>query len=138
MSSKTAEVRTLTALYVENRSLNINPFSMLLSGLIDAAVGGGIKNYRIVFFNDKYTAGNPGDEQRVKKLKQLIEEQVCGYQCLCMRVCVYGCMRVCVWLNGGLCVWLYEGLYVWLNEGLCMAEWGSVCMAEWGSVGMAV
>ena len=76
VSSKTAEVRTLTALHMENRSLNINPFSMLLNGLIDAAVGGGIKNYRIAFFNSEYTASHPGDQERVKQLKQLIEEQV--------------------------------------------------------------
>ena len=76
VSSKTAEVRTLTALHLENRSLNINPLSMLLSGLIDAAVGGGIKNYRIVFFNPEYSASHPGDQERVQQLKQLIEEQV--------------------------------------------------------------
>ena len=61
---------------MENRSLNINPLSMLLSGLIDAAVGGGIKNYRIVFFNPEYSASHPGDQERVQQLKQLIEEQV--------------------------------------------------------------
>ncbi|CAI8007599.1 Dedicator of cytokinesis protein 3, partial [Geodia barretti] len=76
VSSKTVEVRTLTALHMENRSLNINPLSMLLSGLIDAAVGGGIKNYRIVFFNPEYSASHPGDQERVQQLKQLIEEQL--------------------------------------------------------------
>ena len=93
MSAKSAEVRNLTALHTENRSLNINPLSMLLSGLIDAAVGGGIKNYRLVFFNDEYTASNPGDKERVKNLKQLIEEQVCAYEC--MRVWRYGNGTVC-------------------------------------------
>lgn len=78
MSTKTTEVRQLTVLQSENATLNINPLSMLLSGLIDAAVGGGIKNYRIVFFNDTYTANNPGDQERVTQLKQLIEEQVWG------------------------------------------------------------
>ena len=68
--------------YSENQSLNINPFSMLLSGLIDAAVGGGIKNYRMVFFNKEYAASNPGDQERVMQLKQLIEEQVWEYECM--------------------------------------------------------
>lgn len=78
MSTKTTEVRQLTVLQSENATLNINPLSMLLSGLIDAAVGGGIKNYRIVFFNDTYIVSNPGDQERVTQLKQLIEEQVWG------------------------------------------------------------
>ena len=76
VSSKTSEVRVLTALHSENKNLNINPLSMLLSGLIDAAVGGGIKNYRMVFFQPEYLASHPGDENRVKELKRLIEEQV--------------------------------------------------------------
>ena len=90
VSTKTTEVRVLTALHNENRNLNINPFSMLLSGLIDAAVGGGIKNYRIVFFNPEYVAGHPGNQERVKQLKQLIEEQVGGW---------IGGMSVCQYVN---------------------------------------
>ena len=86
VSSKIAEVRALTALHSENASLNINPLSMLLSGLIDAAVGGGIKNYRLVFFNNEYAANNPDHVESVKRLKQLIEEQVCvwGYMYICV------------------------------------------------------
>ena len=85
----------LTALHSENASLNINPLSMLLSGLIDAAVGGGIKNYRMVFFNTEYTASNPDHAERVKRLKQLIEEQVhgCVWEYVC-RVWEYVCMHM--------------------------------------------
>ena len=102
MSSKTAEVRALTALHSENASLNINPLSMLLSGLIDAAVGGGIKNYRLVFFNNEYAVNNPDHMERVKRLKQLIEEQVCvwEYVCECDDWCGCGCVQIAVLRKG--------------------------------------
>lgn len=75
VSSKISDLRTLTALHKENSSLNINPLSMLLSGVIDAGVGGGIKNYRMVFFNNDYISRHPQDEERVQTLRKLIEEQ---------------------------------------------------------------
>lgn len=93
MSSKISEVRTLTTLHKENSSLNINPLSMLLSGIIDAAVGGGIKNYRLVFFNNDYITRHPQDEERVQTLKKLIEEQASGGS---MCVSVYDSMTLCL------------------------------------------
>ena len=49
---------------------------MLLNGVIDAAVMGGIGNYEKIFFNPSYTSEHPEDADRVKKLRSLIEEQV--------------------------------------------------------------
>lgn len=101
VSSKISEVRTLTTLHKENASLNINPLSMLLSGLIDAAVGGGIKNYRMVFFNTDYISSNRQDGERVQYLKKLIEEQASG-----------GSVCGGVWGCGSMCVSVYDSISV--------------------------
>ncbi len=65
---------------------------MLLNGVINAAVQGGVKIYDLIFFNAMYTRARGGDEDRVKNLRRLIEEQVC----VCVYVCVYVCACVCV------------------------------------------
>ena len=59
---------------------------MLLNGVIDAAVMGGIGNYEKIFFNPSYLTEHPEDQERVKKLRSLIEEQVglilfCEFKC---------------------------------------------------------
>ena len=45
MSSKNQELKTLISRYRKNPQQNINPLSMALNGVIDAAVMGGIQNY---------------------------------------------------------------------------------------------
>ena len=76
MESKNQEIQLQTAIYSTDRSLSINPLSMLLNGVIDAAVMGGIKNYKTIFFTQAYTYDHPEDADRVKQLRSLIEEQV--------------------------------------------------------------
>jgi hypothetical protein len=78
MTSKLKELRTTLASYQADSppSLNINPLSMLLKGMIDAAVMGGFSNYQKVFFVPAYLQENPGDVEMLNKLKQLIHEQV--------------------------------------------------------------
>ena len=48
MQSKNQELKTLISRYKKNPQENINPMSMLLNGVIDAAVMGGIANYNKV------------------------------------------------------------------------------------------
>lgn len=48
MTSKLHELRTILSRYQADGSLNINPLSMLLKGMIDAAVMGGFSNYQKV------------------------------------------------------------------------------------------
>ena len=55
---------------------NINPLSMALNGVIDAAVMGGVDNYEKAFFNANYRQQNPQDDDLVAELKKLIIEQV--------------------------------------------------------------
>lgn len=45
VNSKNQEIQHMTDQYSADNSLNINPLSMLLNGVIDAAVMGGITNY---------------------------------------------------------------------------------------------
>ena len=45
MTLKNQELKTLISRYKKNSQQNINPLSMALNGVIDAAVMGGITNY---------------------------------------------------------------------------------------------
>lgn len=45
MEQKNQELKTLISRYKKNPKQNINPLSMALNGVIDAAVMGGIANY---------------------------------------------------------------------------------------------
>ena len=54
MESKNQEIQLLTAIHTTDKTLSINPLSMLLNGVIDAAVMGGIGNYEKIFFNPDY------------------------------------------------------------------------------------
>lgn len=81
MTSKNHDIQMMVGQYEADRSLNINPLSMLLNGVIDAAVMGGIANYDKIFFAENYLRENPAHCDGVKQLKSLIEEQVsenCG------------------------------------------------------------
>lgn len=76
MENKNQEIQLQTAIYSADKSLSINPLSMLLNGVIDAAVMGGIGNYEKIFFNPSYTSEHPDDVDRVRTLRSLIEGQV--------------------------------------------------------------
>uniref|UniRef100_A0A671X9T0 Dedicator of cytokinesis 5 n=1 Tax=Sparus aurata TaxID=8175 RepID=A0A671X9T0_SPAAU len=59
-----------------DRSLSINPLSMMLSGIVDPAVMGGFSNYEKAFFTDTYIQEHPEDHERIEVLKQLIALQI--------------------------------------------------------------
>uniref|UniRef100_A0A096MDE6 Dedicator of cytokinesis 5 n=1 Tax=Poecilia formosa TaxID=48698 RepID=A0A096MDE6_POEFO len=59
-----------------DRSLSINPLSMMLSGIVDPAVMGGFSNYEKAFFTNTYIQEHPGDRERIGVLKQLIALQI--------------------------------------------------------------
>ncbi|KAG7491049.1 hypothetical protein JOB18_047986 [Solea senegalensis] len=59
-----------------DRSLSINPLSMMLSGIVDPAVMGGFSNYEKAFFTDTYMHEHPEDHGRIEVLKHLIALQV--------------------------------------------------------------
>ena len=57
-------------------SLNVNPLTMMLNGVIDAAVQGGTDKYRAAFFSDKFLHEHPESAEDVLQLKKLIGFQV--------------------------------------------------------------
>ncbi|XP_045890116.1 dedicator of cytokinesis protein 5 isoform X2 [Micropterus dolomieu] len=59
-----------------DRSLSINPLSMMLSGIVDPAVMGGFSNYEKAFFTDTYIQEHPEDHERIEILKHLIALQI--------------------------------------------------------------
>ncbi|KAM9359964.1 dedicator of cytokinesis protein 5 isoform 1-T1 [Symphorus nematophorus] len=59
-----------------DRSLSINPLSMMLSGIVDPAVMGGFSNYEKAFFTDTYMQEHPEDHERIEVLKHLIALQI--------------------------------------------------------------
>jgi len=48
LTVKNKEILTNCNRYADNPSIDLNPFTMLLNGVIDAAVMGGISNYEKV------------------------------------------------------------------------------------------
>jgi len=77
VENKTQELRTLISQYQHRQHHgNINPLSMCLNGVIDAAVNGGIARYQEAFFDKDYISGHPEDTERITHLKDLMQEQV--------------------------------------------------------------
>uniref|UniRef100_UPI00358F211C dedicator of cytokinesis protein 3-like n=1 Tax=Myxine glutinosa TaxID=7769 RepID=UPI00358F211C len=76
VDNKNMELRSLIAQHQEQRAYNINPLSMCLNGVIDAAVNGGIARYQEAFFDKEYHSQHPNDSGKIMKLKELMLEQL--------------------------------------------------------------
>ncbi|CAL8325389.1 unnamed protein product [Merluccius merluccius] len=77
VENKTQELRTLISQYQHRQHHgNINPLSMCLNGVIDAAVNGGIARYQEAFFDKEYITSHPEDTEKVTQLKDQMQEQV--------------------------------------------------------------
>ncbi|KAK9692481.1 DHR-2, Lobe A [Popillia japonica] len=76
MDNSNKELRDLFLQYNKDKSLNLNPLSLKLTGIVDPAVMGGIMNYENAFFTDEYIQNNPDDDMLIQKLKDLIAEQI--------------------------------------------------------------
>ncbi|XP_060530077.1 dedicator of cytokinesis protein 1 isoform X2 [Cylas formicarius] len=62
--------------YRRDSTIQINPLSLTLTGILDAAVMGGIRNYEEVFFNPDYLVHHVEDENLVGRLKELVVDQL--------------------------------------------------------------
>ncbi|XP_067134875.1 dedicator of cytokinesis protein 1-like [Centruroides vittatus] len=77
MESTNNKIKNSVLQHRADPSLPINPLSMLLNGIVDAAVMGGIVNYK-AFFTEEYALKNPTrrDKESIQKLKDLIACQI--------------------------------------------------------------
>lgn len=76
MESTNEKLSNLVQKQACDSSLSINPLSMMLNGIVDAAVMGGLNNYEKAFFNDTYIQQHPEDHERIEVLKHLIALQM--------------------------------------------------------------
>eukprot|EP00795_Rhopilema_esculentum_P012407 gene12407-3070_t len=76
MRAKNKEIQSMIGRFKADTKANLNPLSMLLNGVIDAAVMGGISNYEKAFFNEDYVTQNPMHSSFLDELKELIVDQV--------------------------------------------------------------
>ncbi|RXN16656.1 dedicator of cytokinesis 4-like protein [Labeo rohita] len=75
IENKTLQLRTLIAQCQMRQMLNINPLTMCLNGVIDAAVNGGLARYQEAFFAKDYIANHPEDGEKITRLRELMFEQ---------------------------------------------------------------
>jgi dedicator of cytokinesis protein 1 len=78
MEATNGKLTRITLQHVCDSTLPVHPLSMLLSGVIDAAVMGGVAQYERAFFAEESSPASselPSDE-KVIKLKELIASQV--------------------------------------------------------------
>ncbi len=62
--------------YASGKDLNINPFTMVLNGVIDAAVSGGVSMYQKAFLTPEFASANPDCADLINMLKLGILYQV--------------------------------------------------------------
>ncbi|EGC38812.1 hypothetical protein DICPUDRAFT_27977 [Dictyostelium purpureum] len=73
---KNSEIAEMTNKYESGIDPNISPFTMVLKGVIDAAVNGGVGLYKEVFFSQQYLDENPDKKQTIEKLRAALNHQV--------------------------------------------------------------
>uniref|UniRef100_A0A673YWN6 Dedicator of cytokinesis 4b n=1 Tax=Salmo trutta TaxID=8032 RepID=A0A673YWN6_SALTR len=75
IENKNLQLRTLIAQCQSRQMQNINPLTMCLNGVIDAAVNGGLARYQEAFFVKDYVVNHPEDGEKIGRLRELMFEQ---------------------------------------------------------------
>ncbi|XP_053720142.1 dedicator of cytokinesis protein 4b isoform X2 [Synchiropus splendidus] len=75
MENKNLQLRTLITQCQNRQMQNINPLTMCLNGVIDAAVNGGLARYQEAFFVKDYIVNHPEDGEKIGRLRELMFEQ---------------------------------------------------------------
>ena len=78
MESTNKKICHLILQYRSDQNLPLNPLSMTLNGIVDAAVMGGIINYEKAFFTEEYMTKHPyrKEQEEIVRLKDLIALQI--------------------------------------------------------------
>ncbi|ELR23221.1 SH3 domain containing protein [Acanthamoeba castellanii str. Neff] len=61
---------------VPGGSGNVSPFTMVLKGVIDAAVNGGVMRYEQAFLNNGYAEEHPDHADKVDLLRSVLDQQI--------------------------------------------------------------
>ncbi|KAK9399596.1 dedicator of cytokinesis protein 4 [Crotalus adamanteus] len=75
LGNKNQQLRTLVSQCQTRQMQNINPLTMCLNGVIDAAVNGGVARYQEAFFVKEYVLNHPEDGEKITCLRELMFEQ---------------------------------------------------------------
>uniref|UniRef100_A0A8C6K107 Dedicator of cytokinesis protein 4 n=1 Tax=Melopsittacus undulatus TaxID=13146 RepID=A0A8C6K107_MELUD len=75
LENKNQQLRTLISQCQTRQMQNINPLTMCLNGVIDAAVNGGVARYQEAFFIKEYILNHPEDGEKITRLRELMLEQ---------------------------------------------------------------
>jgi len=75
IADKTDELEVFYEKYSQQRGLNCNPFTMTLTGIVDAAVGGGVAKYQEAFLSGSF-ASNSGSAPLINQLKKELQRQI--------------------------------------------------------------
>ncbi|XP_054136744.1 dedicator of cytokinesis protein 4 isoform X2 [Melozone crissalis] len=75
LENKNQQLRTLISQCQTRQMQNINPLTMCLNGVIDAAVNGGVARYQEAFFVKEYILNHPEDGEKITRLRELTLEQ---------------------------------------------------------------
>uniref|UniRef100_A0ACB8FPR5 Dedicator of cytokinesis protein 4 n=1 Tax=Sphaerodactylus townsendi TaxID=933632 RepID=A0ACB8FPR5_9SAUR len=75
LENKNLQLRTLISQCQTRQMQNINPLTMCLNGVIDAAVNGGVSRYQEAFFVKEYILNHPEDGEKITCLRELMLEQ---------------------------------------------------------------
>ncbi|XP_044198867.1 dedicator of cytokinesis protein 4b isoform X6 [Thunnus albacares] len=75
IENKNLQLRTLITQCQNRQMQNINPLTMCLNGVIDAAVNGGLARYQEAFFVKDYIMNHPEDGEKIGRLRELMFEQ---------------------------------------------------------------
>ncbi|XP_028810006.1 dedicator of cytokinesis protein 4b isoform X3 [Denticeps clupeoides] len=75
IENKNLQLRTLITQCQARQMQNINPLTMCLNGVIDAAVNGGLARYQEAFFVKDYIVNHPEDGDKIGRLRELMFEQ---------------------------------------------------------------
>eukprot|EP01098_Paradermamoeba_levis_P012361 TRINITY_DN5393_c0_g1_i1.p1 TRINITY_DN5393_c0_g1~~TRINITY_DN5393_c0_g1_i1.p1 ORF type:complete len:166 (-),score=52.47 TRINITY_DN5393_c0_g1_i1:91-528(-) len=78
VASKTLELNEIIQKYTTDKTSkqNINPFTMVLKGVIDAAVSGGVELYMKAFFVASFARENPDMVPLINRFKEALKQQV--------------------------------------------------------------
>ncbi|XP_008197863.2 dedicator of cytokinesis protein 1 isoform X2 [Tribolium castaneum] len=85
MEKANKTLKNYVVLFNNDKDMQINPLSLTLNGILDAAVMGGIKNYEEAFFTEKYETHHQEDDVLLQRLKDLIADQIPLLE-LCVRI----------------------------------------------------